>query len=215
MFLGEDIAVHHEEAGRLLNAAAAGDAAAWKELVESFSGLVWSVTRGYRLSSADAADVFQTVWLRLAEHLDRIRNPSHVGAWLATTARNESLRVARGSTRIIITDSPELLDSGQADERSPEQALLDSEQAALDADRGARLWRAFGELSVRCQRLLRVLTATPPPSYAEVAAALDIPVGSIGPTRARCLQRLRQRLAGEVSGSEKPAPNHEPGLWPK
>ena len=195
------MAVHPEQAARLVAAAAAGDAAAWKEIVESFSGLVWSVARGYRLSHADAADVFQTVWLRLAEHLARIRDPGQVGAWLATTARHESLRVARGSSRVILTDRAELLDSGRPDDHSPEQAVLDAEQAAFDSDRAARLWRALAELPARCQKLLRVLTATPPPSYAEVAAALDIPVGSIGPTRARCLQHLRRRLAGQVSGA--------------
>jgi RNA polymerase sigma factor (sigma-70 family) len=198
-FRGEDVGVHPEEAGRLVSAAAAGDAAAWKELVESFSGLVWSVTRGYRLNAADAADVFQTVWLRLAEHVGRIRSPDQVGTWLATTARHESLRVARASTRVILTDSPDLLDSGRSDEHSPEQAFLDSEQAALNVDRAAQLWRALGRLSARCQQLLRVLTASPPPSYAEVAAALGMPVGSIGPTRARCLDRLRRELAGQVS----------------
>ena len=194
--------MHPEEAGRLVSAAAAGDAAAWKELVESFSGLVWSVTRGYRLNAADAADVFQTVWLRLAEHVGRIRSPDQVGTWLATTARHESLRVARASTRVILTDSPDLLDSGRSDEHSPEQALLDSEQAALNVDRATQLWRALGQLSARCQQLLRVLTASPPPSYAEVAAALGMPVGSIGPTRARCLDRLRRELAGQVSRTQ-------------
>jgi len=191
--------VHPTEAGRLVRAAAANDAAAWTALVEGFSGLIWSVARGYRLSHADAADVFQTTWLRLAEHLSRIQNPDRVGAWLATTARHESLRVARGAARLVLTADPDMLDPGEADEKSPEQALLDSEQAALDDIMAARLWRAFGALSDRCQKLLRVLIATPPPNYADVAAALDMPVGSIGPTRARCLRQLRQRLAGEVS----------------
>ncbi|HKB31917.1 MAG TPA: sigma-70 family RNA polymerase sigma factor [Streptosporangiaceae bacterium] len=191
--------MHPTEAGRLVRAAAANDAAAWTALVEGFSGLIWSVARGYRLSHADAADVFQTTWLRLAEHLSRIQNPDRVGAWLATTARHESLRVARGAARLVLTADPDMLDPGEADEKSPEQALLDSEQAALDDIMAARLWRAFGALSDRCQKLLRVLIATPPPNYADVAAALDMPVGSIGPTRARCLRQLRQRLAGEVS----------------
>jgi RNA polymerase sigma factor (sigma-70 family) len=181
----------------LVRAAADGDAGAWEELVESFSGLVWSVSRSYRLNPADAADVFQTVWLRLAEHLSAIRDPSHVGAWLATTARRESLRVARGDSRIVLIDDPESLDSGQSDEPSPEQALLDTEQAMIDSERATRLWRAFGELSAHCQRLLRVLNAVPPPSYAEAAIALDMRVGSIGPTRARCLRKLRQRLASQ------------------
>jgi len=196
---GEDMRVHTDEAGRLVRAAASGDEAAWKALAEGFSGLVWSVTRGYRLSSADTADVFQTVWLRLAEHLDRIENPEHVGAWLATTARREALRVARVSARVIPTDDLALLEPGEADELTPEQAVLDSEQAQIDAERAKRLWRAFRQLPAHCQKLLRILTATPSPNYAEVAAALSMPVGSIGPTRARCLQKLRQRMAGEVS----------------
>lgn len=182
-----------------MRAAESGDAAAWQEIVESFSGLVWSVIRGYRLGAADAADVFQTVWLRLAEHLGRIREPSQVGAWLATTARHESLRVARGSSRLVLTDHSDLPDIGRPGENPPEQAVLDAEQAALDSDRAARLWQAFAELPERCQRLLRVLTATPPPSYAEVAAALSMRIGSIGPTRARCLDQLKRRLAGHVS----------------
>ncbi len=179
------MAVEHGGAGSLVKSAAGGDPAAWQALVESFSGLIWSIARGYRLGSADAADVVQTVWLRLAEHLGRIENPDHIGAWLATTARRESLRIARGGA--------------QTDEASPEQAVLQAEQARLDAQRARRLWRAFSELSARCQQLLRVLIATPPPTYAEAAAALGVPVGSIGPTRARCLQQLRRRLAGEVS----------------
>jgi RNA polymerase sigma factor (sigma-70 family) len=143
--------------------------------------------------------VFQTTWLRLAEHLSRIEHPERIGAWLATTARHESLRIARASARVIPTDDAAVLDLGQVDDRSPEQAVLDSEQAQLDVERARRLWRAFRELPSRCQELLRVLMATPPPNYLEVAAALDMPVGSIGPTRARCLQRLRGRLTGEVS----------------
>ncbi len=191
--------MEHGGAGSLVKSAAGGDPAAWQALVESFSGLIWSIARGYRLGSADAADVVQTVWLRLAEHLGRIENPDHIGAWLATTARRESLRIARSGARTVPMDHAALLDFAQADEASPEQAVLQAEQARLDAQRARRLWRAFSELSARCQQLLRVLIATPPPAYAEAAAALDVPVGSIGPTRARCLQQLRRRLAGEVS----------------
>jgi RNA polymerase sigma factor (sigma-70 family) len=190
------------QAGRLATAAAGGDAAAWRALVEGFSGLIWSVTRGYRLSSADAADVFQTVWLRLAENLSRIEHPERIGGWLATTARRESLRVVTAGSRMVPASDTVLAGYGQlADEGTPEQAVLDAEQARLDSDRARRMWRAFRELSARCQRLLRMLTATPPPSYGELAAALDMRVGSIGPTRARCLQQLRKRMAAEVSES--------------
>jgi RNA polymerase sigma factor (sigma-70 family) len=191
--------VDPDEVGGLVRAAADGDSAAWKSIVERFSGLVWAITRGYRLSSADAADVFQTTWLRLVEHLDRIANPERVGAWLATTARRESLRITRASTRTVATEQTTLVSLGQVDDYSPEQAALDSEQAMLDSQRARQLWRAFGELSARCQQLLRVLMASPPPSYAEAAAALDVPVGSIGPSRARCLDRLRRILTGNVS----------------
>lgn len=169
-------------------AAARGDDAAWKGLVEQFSGLIWSVTRAYRLGSADAADVFQTTWLRLAEHIGRLEHPEHVGAWLATTARRESLRAARASARVVPTDDDAVFDVREDAQASPEQAVLLSERAE-------QLWRAFRELPARCQQLLRLLMATPAPSYAEVAAAIDRPVGSIGPTRARCLRLLREKLA--------------------
>jgi RNA polymerase sigma factor (sigma-70 family) len=198
------------DAGDLVKAALAGDQASWDELVRRYSGLVWSVTRGYRLGHADAADVFQTTWLRLAEHLGRLDKPGQVGAWLATTARHEALRIARGATRIVPAEEATLVALGQVDDYSPERAVLDAEQARLDSDRAARLWRAFGELPGRCRELLRILIASPPPGYAEVAAAMDMPVGSIGPTRARCLRRLRERLAGEVSDAGTVAHENEP-----
>jgi RNA polymerase sigma factor (sigma-70 family) len=178
----------------LVRAAADGDGAAWRALVARFSGLIWSVVRAYRLRNADAADVFQTTWLRLAEYLDRIDNPARVGAWLATTARRESLRVARAGARTVPTGDLDLAEMGEADDRSPERAVLEREQEALDAQRARLVWAEFRELSDRCQQLLRVLMTVPPPSYVEVAAALDMPVGSIGPTRGRCLRQLREKL---------------------
>jgi RNA polymerase sigma factor (sigma-70 family) len=190
-----------DETGGLVRAAASGDEAAWRAIVERFSGLVWAVTRGYRLPQADAADVFQTTWLRLAEHLGRITSPEHLGAWLATTTRHECLRTARASMRTVPAGDDALTGFGYIDSQSPEQALLDAEAARLRSERAREVWRAFHGLSARCQQLLRVLMATPPPSYAEVSAALEMPVGSIGPTRARCLGNLRRLLAGNVSAS--------------
>lgn len=187
------------EASDLVTAALRGDKASWEALVYRYSGLIWSVARGYRLSPADSADVFQTTWLRLVEHLGRISDPGQVGAWLATTARHEALRIARGVTRTVPADDATLVALGHVDDHSPERVALEAEQVRLDAARAADLWRAFGELSARCRELLRLLVASPPPSYLEVAAALDMPVGSIGPTRARCLRRLRDRLPGHVS----------------
>ncbi|MFJ8591592.1 RNA polymerase sigma factor [Streptomyces sp. NPDC093598] len=181
------------DAGALVQAAADGDAAAWKTLVEGLSPLVWSVVRAHRLSDADAHEVYQTAWFRFAQHLGRIREPGKAGAWLASTARHECLKVIRNSQRLTLTDDPQLLDRVSED-GTPEQSLLDSEEAAAQSERVRRLWQEFEELGERCRQLLRVLMATPPPSYQDVSAALGIAVGSIGPLRQRCLRRLRARL---------------------
>ncbi|MDR2987176.1 MAG: sigma-70 family RNA polymerase sigma factor, partial [Nocardiopsaceae bacterium] len=143
------------EAGDLVKAAAQGDEAAWRALVERFSSLVWAVARSFRLSSADASDVYQTVWLRLTEHLGRIQNPEQVGAWLATTARRESIRVIRSRSRSSPMEDATLADLVPADEATPEVAALDAEQTTEEADRARRMWRAFRELPARCQQLLR------------------------------------------------------------
>lgn len=186
-------AVDRTDAGALVRAAADGDAAAWKALVEGLSPLVWSVVRAHRLSDADAHEVYQTAWFRFAQHLGRIREPGKAGAWLASTARHECLKVIRSAQRLTLTDDPRLLDRVSED-GTPEQSLLDSEEAAAQSERVRRLWQEFEELGERCRRLLRVLMATPPPSYQDVSAALGIAVGSVGPLRQRCLRRLRARL---------------------
>jgi RNA polymerase sigma factor (sigma-70 family) len=175
------------EVGELVQLARAGDHDAWESLVDRFSGLVWATARSHRLSEADAADVLQTTWLRLLEHLDGLRNPHALGGWLATTARNECLRVLRHQARQVPTQ----------DDRIPQDTVpgtLDAQLLMQERDRA--LWRSFGKLSARCQALLRMLAADPPPSYEDVARALAMPVGSIGPTRGRCLQGLRRAVAG-------------------
>ena len=174
-----------------LAAAGAGDQEAWSSIVAAYSGLVWSVARGYRLSSADAADVFQGTWLRLVEHLDDIRDPGRLGGWLATTARREALQLLRrGHRDVPVDDMTAMSDHGVGPGTSPtaEEELLRTEEQRM-------LWRAFGQLSESCQRLLRLLFADPPAQYADISIALDVPVGSIGPTRSRCLASLEQRLA--------------------
>jgi RNA polymerase sigma factor (sigma-70 family) len=171
----------------LVRAAGDGDQRAWEGLVDRFSGLVWSVARAHGLSRADAADVSQTAWLRLVEHLHRLRDPERVGTWLASTARHEALRILRRDRRQVPVGDHELEGSGPEAE-SPEARALAVERSDL-------LWRAFAELPQRCQQLLRVLMADPPPSYQQVAVALDMPIGSIGPTRGRCLDRLRELCA--------------------
>jgi RNA polymerase sigma factor (sigma-70 family) len=172
--------------GAVVGAASRGDREAWNALVARYSALVWSVARAHRLGDTDAADVFQTTWLRLVEHLDDIRNPDGVGAWLATTARHECLRVVRVGQRHVLTDGFDLPDEGSGS--APDAGLIAGE-------RNAAVWRALSQISARCRALLRMLAADPAPSYEEVGAALDMPIGSIGPTRGRCLVQLRERLA--------------------
>jgi RNA polymerase sigma factor (sigma-70 family) len=187
------------EVAELVRAAAEGDQAAWNGLVDRYNGLVWSVARSHRLAMADASDVVQTTWLRLVEHLGRLQDPERVGAWLATTARREALRALRHSARQVPTE--ELPEAGTT-------AQLDA--ALLVAERDQALWQAFGGLSERCQALLRILVADPPPSYEEVGAALDMPIGSIGPTRARCLERLRGLAEGEgVTATDREGQSHD------
>ncbi|MEU3861622.1 sigma-70 family RNA polymerase sigma factor [Streptomyces sp. NPDC028722] len=186
-------AVDRGEVGALVQSAVDGDAAAWKALVEGMSPLVWSVVRAHRLSDADGHEVFQTVWFRFAQHLGRIREPDKTAAWLASTARHECLKVLRQLTRLTLTDDPQLLDRASQD-RTPEESLIDTEEAADRAERIRRLWQELDSLGERCRQLLRVLMASPPPSYGEISAALGIAVGSIGPLRQRCLRRLRARM---------------------
>ncbi|MEG3631187.1 RNA polymerase sigma factor [Streptomyces poriticola] len=185
--------VERAAVGALVQSAADGDAAAWKALVEGLGPLIWSVVRSHGLSDADAHEVYQTAWFRFAQHLGRIREPDKAGSWLASTARHESLKVLKASRRWTPTDDPQLLDRASED-RTPEERVLDSEEAAAESERIRWLWQEFEELGERCRQLLRVLMASPPPSYQEVSAALGIAVGSIGPMRQRCLRRLRDRL---------------------
>lgn len=171
--------------GDLLTAAADGDHGAWNALVDQFMGMLWAIARAHRLPTADAADAVQTTWLRLAEHIDRIREPDRVGAWLATTMRRQCLRCLRRSGRELPASDAVVLDLAVPATAGPESEVLRSERDTL-------LCAAVESLPERCRRLLRLLMADPPPSYEQVSAALDMPVGSIGPTRARCLERLRQ-----------------------
>jgi RNA polymerase sigma factor (sigma-70 family) len=180
----------------LVAAAAAGDQQAWDALVDRYTSLLWSVARSYRLSAPDAADVVQTTWLRLVEHLGQIADPDRLPGWLATSARRECLRLLRRADRDGVPYTP-LLDMP---DDAPE---LDA--GLLRDERDAALWSALALLDDYCQQLLRVLIADPPPTYAEVSAALGIPVGSIGPTRARCLSKLRRlaRISEPAGRSER------------
>ncbi len=173
----------------LVRAAASGDAQAWNQLVDRFDGLVWSICRRYRLTDEDAADAVQLTWLRLLEHLDRIRDPHRLAGWLATTCRRECLsllRRSRSSVSVEQEDLDRLAGGGSA-----------ADEPVLTAEEHAALWQAFQLLSDWCQRVLRELVVDAedgPPSYRLAAARLQVPAGSLGPTRARCLKQLRKLL---------------------
>ena len=175
-----------DDVAALVRRAADGDHGAYDAIVKRFAGLVWHIGLAHRLSPPDAADVSQTVWLRLVEQLGRIREPERLGAWLATTARHECLAVLRRSQRSIPVDldAPDAPMVTTGDDVVGSTRLEDDEQAVT-------LRAAWARLPERCQALLSLLLADPPASYDEIAEALAMPVGSIGPTRLRCLHRLR------------------------
>lgn len=166
--------------------ARAGANAAWETLIERFGGLVVAIARRCRLNDADVAEVCQTTWLRLVENLDRIEQPERIGAWLATTSRRESLRIATRHTAVSATDAVYLVADDEADPL--DAALLREEQA-----RAIRM--AAERLPPRCQRLLGVLMGDDDLPYKTIAEQLSMPIGSIGPTRGRCLDHLRRILA--------------------
>jgi RNA polymerase sigma factor (sigma-70 family) len=178
-----------QDVTNLVLAARDGDESAWNLLVERFSGLVWSVCRSFRLNRADAADVVQMVWLRLLEHLDSLREPERLAGWLATTSRHECHAQLRRRARLQLTDDDRVFDRGAGPQGGADRDVL-------IADRDATLWEAFDRLGRRCREILRVLVVEPEarPSYSVAAEALGIPVGSLGPTRARCLEQLRKLL---------------------
>lgn len=169
----------------LLTAAAHGDGAAWETLVDRYGRLVWSVVRSFGVDMATAADISQTVWLRLIEHSGGIRDPQRLPGWLATTAKREAIRVIGLQRRQQPSDA--VLDTADRSIPPPDEALVDDELSR-------QVYEAFGHLSEGCQHLLRLLTAEPRLDYATIADMISRPVGSIGPTRARCLTHLRRYL---------------------
>jgi RNA polymerase sigma factor (sigma-70 family) len=174
----------------MVKRAAAGDQNAWNALVERFASTVWAIARGHRLNSADAADVFQTTWLRLLEHLDRIEQPERVGAWLATTARRECFRLLRLAGRQVPSGDDFDVLPDPSTSRSPDRDIVALERKRLVND-------LVDQLPVRSQLLLRLLSADTPLSYKEISEALSMPIGSIGPTRARALEQLRRLAVSE------------------
>ena len=191
----------------LVERAVAGDERAWAAIVERFAPLVWSICRRFGLNHHDLDDVAQAVWLRLLDHLATIRTPDALPGWLATTTRRECLRhlhVASGRQNRQAAVPTEALaaDDSMAD---------DVEDLVVRAQQRDALRAAFRTLGERCRALLGLLLQDPPPAYAQIATELAIPVGSIGPTRSRCLDTLRR--APEVAAflGARPEPAEEVG----
>jgi RNA polymerase sigma factor (sigma-70 family) len=172
-----------------------GDQEAWNEIIERYAPLVWSICLRYQLNRQDIDDVGQSVWLLLVENIGSLREAAALPGWLATTTRRECIRILRAGRRHDFAGLP-------PEEQMPsETAAAAVEQELIEAERNAALRSALAELPDRCRELLSMLISDPPTAYAEISAALGIAAGSIGPIRARCLDRLRRspHLAGCLS----------------
>jgi RNA polymerase sigma factor (sigma-70 family) len=176
------------EVSRLVRASAGGSETAWNELVRRYSPLVMSVTRTYQLTADDARDVSQTVWLRLVENLANLREPDALPGWLATTTQRECIRQLRQGRRVMPVDPHTNGALQQCETADPDTGILRAElhQALRDG---------LAELPARDQALLKLRVADPPKSYEEISQLLGMPIGSIGPTLRRSLDRLRETSA--------------------
>jgi RNA polymerase sigma factor (sigma-70 family) len=175
------------DVARLVRRAADGDLHAWERLVDQYARLIWSITGEFKLVESDAADVAQTTWLRLLEHIDRIEYPARLGSWLAATARHECLRSLAARKKVVLSHDDIELTATALHEPPVDERLLADERDQVVRD-------ALSRLPGRWQRLLEMLMADPPAPYADISDELGLPVGSIGPTRGRCLARLRVLL---------------------
>jgi RNA polymerase sigma factor (sigma-70 family) len=185
---------HESELAQSVNGAMVGDSAGWDDLVDRFSGLIWAVARGQGLSTTDAAEVSQTTWLRLAEHIGEITDPLRVGAWLATTARREAIRIARLGARYVLVDPWEYVDHSVTED--------DLDTGIVHQERDLVIRQALALLPTRCRELLTALVLSDPPlSYRQLSEDADMAIGSIGPTRGRCLEHLRELIATVEAGA--------------
>ena len=181
----EDAKAMRDDPTALVTRARNGDKQAWDDLVDRYAPLIWSICRRYQLRQPDADDVSQIVWLRLVDQLAFLRNPAALPGWLATTTQRECGRVQRAARKQAPGRSPDAAD------HLPDPVAGAVEAELLRAERHAALREAFRHLPPDSRRLIGMLIQDPAVPYAEISARLGIPVGSIGPTRGRCLQQLR------------------------
>jgi RNA polymerase sigma factor (sigma-70 family) len=167
-----------------------GNPAAWGELVDRFGMMIAATGRRYRLTSADVAELQQTTWLRLVENIHRVEQPERIGGWLATTARRESLQLVKRAARYHPGADQMLANM-------PDRHLPEPDAGPIAGEREAVLRAAWARLKPRCQDLLSLLVSDDPLGYKDLSQLLEMPIGSIGPTRARCLQHLRRLVEDE------------------
>ncbi|MFC4061146.1 RNA polymerase sigma factor [Planomonospora corallina] len=182
-----------------IEAVLAGDQTAWDELVRRFGPVIWAAVRAYGLSPADASDIVQGTWLRLLESLHTIRDPERIGSWLFTTARREAVRLLRRSRGERLTAEPAEPDGAAGPDGAGH--LTDPAVAVLTADEGRRLWRAVETMNEPCRSLFRLMATAPDAGVHQLAGRLGMPSGSYGPTRRRCLDRLRALLTPQEAAS--------------
>ena len=181
------------EVTMLVERAAEGDPTAWDAIVDEYAGLLWSVVRGFRLNEAQAADAVQTTWLRLVEHVADLREPQHLAGWLKTTASRVCLQVIRQGGREQAVDWGEDR-SGSCSVWCDDPEQDGPEVSALRQEHLSLVRQVLADLPDRHRQLLELLVASPPVSYRDISVRLGMPIGSIGPTRARLLTRLREAL---------------------
>lgn len=168
-------------------------------LVRVMSPILWHVVRACGLAEDDARDVVQSTWLALVRNREHIADAQAVAGWLTITARREAWRTSR-RVRSHTTTDPEILQDVDLDRSDVATAAVDPAEQAVLQDDQQRLWAAVAQLDERCRRLLRIVAFEQRPDYAAIAAELDMRVGSIGPTRSRCLQKLRSHLGNDLRG---------------
>lgn len=182
----------------LVSGCAAGDQSCWDEMMLRYGRLVYGVARRYRLTTAECDDVAQATWMRLVQRLTTLRNPDSVGDWLATVARNESLRILTRERRAVPMSEPIQLMVASS-EGNPEQVVLERSEFAV-------IRVALEQLSARDQQVLRLVLRDPAPTYQQISEETGIPVPSVGPTRTRCLRKLRAAIAALSADREGACP---------